>query len=118
METQNKQENVNPVRGNPPKADASHAFQSRPACRQAGRTSNGINVNRRRFLTAMLVGGGAFLAERILSPLFSRFANDPSARRDLPDKPTTADFKIVQNKKGLSVYDGSGDEILQIDKGA
>lgn len=75
-----------------------------------------INVNRRRFLTAMLVGSGAFLAERVLSPLFSRFANDTSAKRDLPDKSDPVDFKVAQNKKGLSVYDGSGEEILQIDR--
>lgn len=64
----------------------------------------------------MLVGSGAFLAERILSPLLSMFTNDSSAKRDLLNKSDPEDFKVVENKNNLSIYDNSGVEILQIDK--
>jgi len=34
----------------------------------------------------------------------------------LPNKTNLLGFRVTENKKGLSVYDSSGEEILQIDK--
>ena len=77
-----------------------------------------IDGHRRKFLTVMLIGSGALLAEKILGPLFS-FFNDPSSiRNSLSNRSDPRGFKIIENKKGLAVYDGSGEEILQIDKEA
>ena len=77
-----------------------------------------IDKNRRKFLTAMLIGSGAFLIEKVLTPLFSRFSNDSPTptKTDLPNKTNLLGFRVTENKKGLSVYDSSGEEILQIDK--
>lgn len=74
--------------------------------------------NRRKFITVMLIGGGAFLVEKVLTPLFSRFLSDSSAKTNLPNKTGFESFKVVENKKCLSVYDNSGEEILQIDREA
>ena len=77
-----------------------------------------IDKNRRKFLTVMLIGSGAFLVEKILTPLFSRFLNSPPtpAKTGLLNKTAFGGFQVTENKKGLSVYDSSGEEILQIDK--
>ena len=66
----------------------------------------------------MLIGSGAFLVEKILTPLFSRFLKDPPmpAKTDLLNRAVFRGFQITENKKGLSVYDSSGEEILQIDR--
>jgi len=74
--------------------------------------------NRRKFITVMLIGGGAFLVEKVLNPLFSRFLNDSPAKTSLLNKTGFEGFQVVENKKCLSVYDSSGEEILQIDKEA
>ena len=75
-----------------------------------------IDKNRRKFLTVMLIGSGAFLLEKILTPLFSRFLNDSSAKTGLSKKTDFKDFQVAENKKGLFVYDDSGEEVFQIDK--
>ena len=70
----------------------------------------------------MLIGSGTFLVQKILNPLFSGFLKDSPAKiappPDKPDKTDFGNFKIVDNKKSLSVYDNSGEEVLQIDKEA
>lgn len=66
----------------------------------------------------MLLGSGAFVVEKFLGPLFSRFSNSSSAKTDSVNKAGSRDFRVVENNKGLSIYDSSGEEILQIDKGA
>ena len=76
-----------------------------------------MNENRRKFLKIMFIGSGALLAEKVLSPLFS-FLDAPSAKADSANKNNFKDFRVVEGQKGLSVYDNSGEEILQIDKGA
>lgn len=68
-----------------------------------------INKSRRKFLTVILLGSGAFLTEKILGPLSFRFFNDS------PTEDNFENFKIVKNKNGLSVHDNSGEEIFQID---
>jgi hypothetical protein len=77
-----------------------------------------IDKNRRKFLTVMLIGSGAFLVEKILTPLFARFLNNPPAKTSLSPKTSFMGFQVAENKKSLSVYDSSGEEILQIDKEA
>lgn len=63
-----------------------------------------MDENRRKFLKVMLIGSGAFLAEKIFGPLFSQF-----------NKTGFRNFQIVENKEKLSIYDSSGEEIFQID---
>lgn len=70
-----------------------------------------MDINRRKFLKIILVGSGAFFADKIFGPLFSKFLNEPVIKSD------RSAFKVKENKKVLSVYDSSGAEILQIDKG-
>lgn len=76
-----------------------------------------MNTSRRKFLKILLIGSGAFLAERVLSPLFSMFS-DSSAKTNVlnPNKSVFNNFKIIEDEKVLSIYDSSGEEIFQIDK--
>lgn len=76
-----------------------------------------MDGNRRKFLKIILVGSGVFLAEKVLSPLFSRFLDDSSVKNNPSDKIDFKDFRVVEDKKGLSICNNSGEEILQIDKG-
>jgi len=76
-----------------------------------------MDENRRKFLKIIFIGSGALLMEKVLGPLFSRFLDDSSAKTDPPSKTSFRDFRVVEGKKGLSVYDSSGEEVLQIDKG-
>ena len=75
-----------------------------------------IDKNRRKLLAVMLIGSGTFLVQKVLGPLFSGFLNDSSGKTILPNKTSFDSFQVVENKKTLSVYDNSGEEILQIDK--
>ena len=68
-----------------------------------------MNEGRRKFIKVIFIGSGALLAEKILSPLFSFFSED---------KTDFKNFKIIEDKKNLSIYDSSGEEIFQIDKEA
>jgi hypothetical protein len=77
-----------------------------------------INRNRRKFLTVILIGSGALLVEKFLTPFFTNFLNGQPIKTNLLDKTGSTGFQVVENKKGLSVYDNSGEEILQIDREA
>lgn len=77
-----------------------------------------IDKNRRKFLTVMLLGSGAFVAEKILTPLLSKFLNDSPQKPTASIKTDLGGFKVTENKKVLSVFDSSGEEIFQIDKEA
>jgi hypothetical protein len=77
-----------------------------------------MNENRRKFLKIIFIGSGALLMEKVLGPLFSKFLDDPSAKADSMNKNSFRDFRVVEGQKGLSVYDSSGEEILQIDNRA
>lgn len=77
---------------------------------------DGIDKNRRKLLAVMLIGSGTFLVEKILGPFFSKFLNNQSVKTSLPNETGLGVFNIVENKKSLSVYDSSGEEVLQIDK--
>jgi len=69
-----------------------------------------VDNNRRNFLKIILIGGGTFIAGKVLGPLFSNSLINP------PAKDKSSAFKIVEDKKVLSIYDNSGEEIFQIDK--
>ncbi len=77
-----------------------------------------MDNNRRKFLKIILVGSGLFMAEKVLGPLFSRFLGNSFTKTDSSDKASFRDFRVVEGKKSLSVYDDSGEEVLQIDKRA
>jgi hypothetical protein len=78
-----------------------------------------VDKNRRKFLKIMLIGSGAFIAGKVFGPLFSKFLDSPFTKTDSLSKSKTGfgNFQIVENEKILSVYDNSGEEIFQIDKG-
>lgn len=79
-----------------------------------------MNEGRRTFLKIIFIGSGALLAEKFLSPLFSFFSDDSSAKTKTNSslvKTGFKNFQIIEDKKNLSIYDSSGEEILQIDKG-
>ncbi len=76
-----------------------------------------MDNNRRKFLKIILIGGGAFVVGKILNPLFSKFSDSPLAKSDLSIKHEASTFKVIEDKKSLSIYDASGEEIFQIDKG-
>lgn len=80
-----------------------------------------MNTTRRKFLKIIFIGSGAFLLEKVLGPLFSRFSNDAPAKTVSSDKIALSNktdfrnFRIIEDKTGLFVYDNSGKEIFQID---
>lgn len=76
-----------------------------------------MDKNRRQFLKIILIGSGVLLAEKIFDPLFSKFFGSSLAKNNSSGKNNFRDFRVVEDKKSLSVYDSSGEEILQIDKG-
>lgn len=79
-----------------------------------------MDNNRRKFIKIMLVGSGAVLAEKIFGPLLSKFWSNSLANTKnthaSSDKINFKSFRIAENKKALSIYDGTGEEVLQIDK--
>lgn len=75
-----------------------------------------VDKNRRKLLVVMLIGSGAFLVEKFSGPLLSIFLNNSPAKSDLPAKTDFSGFRVTEDKKILSVYDDSGEEIFQIDK--
>ncbi len=58
----------------------------------------------------MFIGSGTLIAGKVLGPLFSRSSPIVSPRS------SSSAFKIFENEQFLSIYDGSGEEVLQIDK--
>lgn len=76
-----------------------------------------MNEGRRKFLKTILIGGGAVLVEKIFGPVLQPFISGLSARNDSTKKAILRNFHIVEDKKVLSIYDSTGEEIFQIDKG-
>lgn len=71
-----------------------------------------MDINRRKFIKILLIGGASFIVGKTLGPLYSKFFdNTPVVKND------STLFKIVENAKELSIFDSSGEEIFQIDKG-
>jgi hypothetical protein len=83
-----------------------------------------MDTERRNFLKIILIGSGTLLAGKVMGPLFSgrlqnTFDQDASSEKNnLLAEKSSSSFKIVENEKMLSIYDISGEEIFQIDKGA
>lgn len=77
-----------------------------------------MDINRRKFLKMLVVGGGVVAAEKFFGPVFSWFSHGASAKTASSLETGFRDFRIVENKNGLSIRDDSGEEILQIDKEA
>jgi hypothetical protein len=77
-----------------------------------------VDKSRRKFLKIMLIGSGTIIAGRVLGPVLSRFLDDSPASKAGSLAGVVKNFKITEDKKVLSVYDSSGEEILQIDKEA
>jgi hypothetical protein len=77
-----------------------------------------VDKNRRNFLRIILVGGGTFIVGKILSPLFSKSFIKSLDNRLTPRNTNVQAFRVIEDKKVLSVYDDSGEEIFQIDKEA
>lgn len=78
-----------------------------------------MDENRRKFLKIIFIGSGVFLMERVLGPVLSFFNDSPAktdAKTSSSDKISFKGFQVVEDKKALSIYDSSGEEILQIDK--
>lgn len=73
---------------------------------------NIMDTKRRKFLKVLLIGTASFIVGKISGPLLSGFFGDSFSKSE------STLFRVVENKKRLSVYDDSGEEIFQIDKGA
>lgn len=69
-----------------------------------------MDIDRRNFLKIILIGSGALLVEKVLGPLFSEFSDNSSTKNN------STTFQVIEDKKSLSIYDSSGEEVLQIDK--
>jgi len=69
-----------------------------------------VDKNRRQFLKIILIGSGTLIAGKILGPLFSKSSSI------LPSKSNSSAFKVLEDNQFLSIYDSSGEEVLQIDK--
>ncbi len=81
-----------------------------------------MDKDRRKFLKILLIGGGTLFLGKVLGPVSSKFLGDSLGKHALPPvKNQTSDpikaFRVVENTKELSIFDHSGEEIFQIDKG-
>ncbi len=93
-----------------------------------------MDKERRTFLKIIVIGSGSLLAGKVMGPLFSKRLEDPfvklskrldnsvnDIKKELTDplnkKSSSPFFKVVEDEKCLSIYDKSGEEIFQIDKG-
>ncbi|MCX6702766.1 MAG: hypothetical protein NTW60_02775 [Candidatus Wolfebacteria bacterium] len=74
-----------------------------------------MDISRRKFLKLIFVGSGAFLLEKVMGPLFSKFLDNSSVQTNPPAKTNFRNFKITEDSQILSVYDSSGEEVFQID---
>ena len=71
-----------------------------------------MKLERRQLLKLMLLGGGAFLAGKILGPSINLF----SSEQDFGKITNFKNFRIVETGKELKFYDRRGNEILTVDK--
>lgn len=68
-----------------------------------------MDTTRRQFLKVILIGSGTFVMGKLLSPLLSG-----SSHAALPLRPASP-FRVADNERFLSIYDATGEEVLQID---
>lgn len=85
------------------------------ACTFCDMLSRGMDKKRRKFLKILAIGSGTLLMGEVLSPLLSKLLDNSSTKAK--DKPSPKAFRVVENETILSVYDNSGEEIFQIDRG-
>ena len=76
-----------------------------------------MNEDRRQFLKIALIGSVSFIVGKILGPVFSVLMDNSSTDVATVEKPKPNAFHAVEDKHMLSIYDESGEEIFQIDKG-
>ncbi len=73
---------------------------------------NGVNRNRRRVLTACILGGGALVATKVLSSVMDMFTGDTVLSEKMFEN-----FIVKETGQSLSFFDRqSGEPILIIDK--
>jgi len=75
-----------------------------------------VDTNRRQFLKIMLIGSGVLVIGKILGPLFSRSSDVILSENSAVPEEEPPAFKALEDKRFLSIYDSSGEEVLQIDK--
>lgn len=71
----------------------------------------GVDKKRRNLIKILALGGGALLFGKILGPTLSKFLDEPSVENNF------INFRTVENKKGLTIYDKTGEEIFTMDNG-
>ncbi len=69
-----------------------------------------VNKSRRNFLKFLLIGTGALFLGKVFGSGFSNLFSGPKNEKGFEG------FRIVEDKKGLIVYDRTGEKILIIDK--
>ena len=78
-----------------------------------------MNIDRRKFLKIVLIGGASFIVGKVFGPLFSKFIdNFNSDTNSNLGKIDSSKFKIIENDRVMSILDNSGEEIFQIDNKA
>lgn len=70
---------------------------------------NTINKDRRNLLKILVFGSVAYVATKFLTPVVSKFLEGPSVTKEFDS------FKTVENKKGVTIYNKSGEEIFIMD---
>jgi hypothetical protein len=68
-----------------------------------------MDKNRRNFLKIMLIGGGTVVLGKVLGPVLSKLVDGASGETNFRN------FKMAENRKGLTVYDKKGEEIFIMD---
>ncbi|MDO8571498.1 MAG: hypothetical protein Q7R79_02370 [bacterium] len=69
-----------------------------------------MDNNRRQFLRIILIGSGTLIAGKVLGPLLSKSSGIALAKNN------SSEFNVTEDNQFLSIYDASGEEVLQIDK--
>lgn len=69
-----------------------------------------MNKNRRNLFKFLLIGSGALLLGKIFGPDLLKFFSDSKTEKDFKG------FRVIENKKELSIYDKTGEKIFVIDK--
>lgn len=75
---------------------------------------NSINKKRRNFLKLMAFGGGSILLGKVLGPTFSKLLEGSS---NSLAQGSSQNFRAVEGKHGLVIYDQAGEEIFTMDNG-
>lgn len=78
----------------------------------AAMAAESIKLKRRSLLQYLVLGGGTFLAGKIIGPSLNLF----SGNRSLNGLSDFKNFRVVETDKSLSFFDKSGNKILVIDK--